>query len=67
MIAGGDIAAPIDDDHPELVVPSNTVVQVPVSTLRSSNLRMKIPRFRGHPNWRENAPGVIHGQAKEAA
>jgi hypothetical protein len=28
---------------------------------------VKIPRFCGHPNWRENAPGVIHGQAKEAA
>jgi hypothetical protein len=27
---------------------------------------VKIPRFRGHPNWRDNAPGVIHGQAKEA-
>jgi long-chain acyl-CoA synthetase len=25
------------------------------------------PRFRGHPNWRENAHGVIHGQTKEAA
>jgi hypothetical protein len=22
---------------------------------------LKIPRFRGHPNWRENAPGVDHG------
>ena len=21
----------------------------------------KIPRFRGHPNWREYAPGVDHG------
>src|SRR5205814_6721986 len=24
-----------------------------------------IPRFRGHPKRRENAPGVIHGQEKE--
>jgi len=24
------------------------------------------PHFRGHPNWRKNAPGVIHGQRKEA-
>src|SRR5687767_10364056 len=23
---------------------------------------MKIPRFRGHPKWRENAPGVDHGE-----
>ncbi len=27
---------------------------------------LKIPRFRGHPNWRENAPGVIHGQTEAA-
>jgi pectate lyase len=26
---------------------------------------VKIPRFRGHPNWRENAPGVDHGQEEE--
>src|SRR5205814_4016074 len=24
-----------------------------------------IPRFRGHPKRRENAPGVIHGQEEE--
>ncbi|HEX4341011.1 MAG TPA: pentapeptide repeat-containing protein, partial [Polyangiaceae bacterium] len=28
---------------------------------------LKIPRFRGHPNKRKNAHGVIHGQTKEAA
>ena len=26
---------------------------------------LKIPRFRGHPNWRENAPGVIHDKKKK--
>ena len=28
---------------------------------------LSLPHFRGHPNWRENAPGVFNGQAKEAA
>jgi hypothetical protein len=33
-------------------------------------VKLKFPRFRGHPRRRENAPGVIHGQeaaATEAA
>ncbi len=34
---------------------------------RRGALGLIFPRFRGHPNWRDNAPGVIHGQAKEAA
>ncbi len=29
--------------------------------------RVKIARFRGHPNWREYGPGVDHGQKEEAA
>jgi hypothetical protein len=28
---------------------------------------MKIPRFRGHPKWRENAPGVDHGDKETEA
>jgi len=30
------------------------------------HLSLKIPRFRGHPNWRENVPGVDHGPEEEA-
>jgi transposase len=26
---------------------------------------LKIPRFCGHPNWRENAPGVIQDKRKK--
>jgi hypothetical protein len=36
-------------------------------TLSGAQLGMKIPRFRGHPRWRENAPGVDHGQEEEEA
>lgn len=27
---------------------------------------VKIPQFRGHPKWRDSAPGVHHGKAETA-